>query len=147
MPEIIQHARAVFRLPVRVYYEDTDAAGIVYYANYLRFLERARTEWLRSLGFEQSELARTHGIAFAVRALAADYHKAARLDDVLTVISEIDALGGAQLTFLQRIERNGEPVFAARIKVACIDVARMKPVAIPAPIRQRLQALKGDSWT
>ena len=78
-----------FRLAVRVYYEDTDAGGVVYYANYLRFLERARTECLRSLGFEQSELM-AQGIAFAVRSLSAEYLKPARLDDELVVVSTIE---------------------------------------------------------
>lgn len=144
MHSINQNAATDFRLAVRVYYEDTDAAGIVYYASYLRFLERARTEWLRSIGFEQSQLAREHGIAFAARSIEADYLKAGRLDDLLTVVSEIDSLGGAQLTFAQRVEREDELLFTAKMRVACVDVVRMKPIAIPRQIRQRFQALKGD---
>lgn len=138
---------AEFRLSVRVYYEDTDAAGIVYYANYLRFLERARTEWLRALGFEQARLASDHGVAFAARSLEAEYLQAARLDDLLTVVSTIAAVSGAQVTFAQRVERNGEVLFTGMMRIACIDVARMKAMPMPRALRDRLHALKRGSPT
>lgn len=125
-------------LPVRVYYEDTDTAGIVYYANYLRFLERGRTEFLRELGFEQSVLAGRR-IAFAVRSVQAEYLKPARLDDLLTVVTAIGSLGRAQLTFLQHIDRGAERLLDATIRVACIDPASGRPIGIPPEIRAALK--------
>jgi acyl-CoA thioester hydrolase len=134
-------SRAQFALPVRVYYEDTDAAGVAYYASYLRYLERARTEWLRALGWSQEQMARESGIGFAVRALSADYIRPARLDDELAVVSEIEALGRAQITFDQRVLRGSEALLTATMRVACVDLRAMKPIAIPAPLRERFQAL------
>lgn len=133
--------RQRFVLPVRVYYEDTDAAGIVYYANYLRYIERARTEWLRALGYDQTQLARERGIAFAVRDLNAEYRQPARLDDALDIVSELESVGRAQMVFLQRAERGTDVLFAASLRVACIDAARLKAAAIPNDIRTRLTAL------
>ncbi|MDP3038087.1 MAG: tol-pal system-associated acyl-CoA thioesterase, partial [Rhodocyclaceae bacterium] len=95
-------------LTVRVYYEDTDAGGVVYYANYLKYLERARTELLRELGFEQHQLAGEAGLAFAVRSLSVEYLKPARLDDLLEVATRIEALGRAQVTFAQSVVRAEE---------------------------------------
>ena len=92
-----------FVWPVRVYYEDTDSGGVVYYANYLKFMERARTEWLRHRGFEQDALLRDHRLLFAVRSLTVDYHRPARFNDQLEVVSEIAATGGASLTFVQTL--------------------------------------------
>jgi acyl-CoA thioester hydrolase len=130
-----------FALPVRVYYEDTDAAGVVYYANYLRYLERGRTEWLRALGFDQTELAAERGIAFAVRGLQIDYLKPARLDDELVVVSHVSSLGRAQLVFEQRVERAAEALVTASVRVACIEVARMKAAPLPETLRARVEAL------
>ena len=129
-----------FVLPVRIYYEDTDAGGVVYYANYLRFLERARTEWLRSLGFSQAALM-TQGIAFAARSVAAEYLKPARLDDELIVVSMIESLGRAQVVFAQRVEREGELLLEAKIRVACFDPTRGKATAMPQEIHEKLRAL------
>ena len=131
---------SAFRLPVRVYYEDTDAGGVVYYANYLRFLERARTEWLRSLGFSQSVLM-AQNIAFAARSVSAEYLKPARLDDELTVVSTIESLGRAQVVFAQRIERGGDLLLDAKIRVACFDPARGKATAMPKEIHEKFKAL------
>lgn len=127
-------------LPVRIYYEDTDTAGIVYYANYLRFLERARTEFLRSLGHSQHQLMQ-EGVAFAVRSVQAEYLKPAKLDDLLTVETAVDALGRAQMTFAQRILRNRELLLDAKIRVACIDPVRGKPMAMPRYIHEQFTAL------
>ncbi len=135
------HARQRFVLPVRVYYEDTDAAGVVYYANYLRYIERARTEWLRALGFDQAVLAQERGLAFAVRSLSAEYLKPARLDDRLDIVSELDTAGRAQVVFAQRAERGGEVLFAATVRVACIDAGRLRAAAIPNDIRTRFESL------
>ena len=122
---------AAFSLPVRVYYEDTDAAGVVYYANYLRFLERARTEWLASLGHPLAELERVHGIVFVVRRIEVDYRLPARLSDALDVTVAIEALGRASLTVMQQVLRNGQTLASARVMLACVDRERMKPVRIP----------------
>ncbi len=130
-----------FIFPVRVYYEDTDAAGVVYYANYLRFIERARTEWLRSLGFGQERLARDTGIAFVVRAVSAEYLRPARLDDRLEVVSSIASLGRAQMEFDQRIRRGDETLLTSRVRVACLELARMKPVALPQELTRALRAI------
>jgi acyl-CoA thioester hydrolase len=125
----------------RIYYEDTDSGGVVYYANYLRFLERARTELLRGLGFEQAQLARDAGIAFAVRSLQVEYIKPARLDDLIEVKSAIGELGRAQVVFLQRIEREGELLVEATVRVACLDLAKGKATAIPKNIHDKLKEL------
>ena len=125
---------------IRVYYEDTDAAGIVYYANYLRFLERGRTEFLRALGHDQHELMQ-EGIAFAVRSVSAEFLKPARLDELLAVETGIDSLGRAQLIFAQRILRGKELLLDAKIRVACIDPARGRPIPMPRPIHEQLASL------
>lgn len=127
--------------PVRVYYEDTDAAGLVYYANYLRFCERARTEWLRALGYAQHELMADQGIAFVVRSVEARYRSPARLDDLLAVISRISSVGGASIEFDQKIHRKEELIFDARITIACIDMARQRPAPLPHELRTRLHPL------
>ena len=135
-----------FDFPVRVYYEDTDAAGVVYYASYLKFFERARSEWLRALGFEQRGLAEI-GIAFAARSIAVEYLKPARLDDKLNVVSEIESLGRAQIVFAQRVVRevDGELLLTSTMRIACIESARMKPAAMPKDIYETFKALTGNS--
>lgn len=131
-------------LLLRVYYEDTDAAGIVYYANYFRFLERGRTELLRNLGHGQNTLM-PQGIAFAVRSASAEFLKPARLDDLLSVETSVAALGRAQVSFNQRILRDGERLLDAKIRVACIDPARGKPIPMPRILHEQLSALLGPS--
>jgi acyl-CoA thioester hydrolase len=132
-----------FILPVRVYYEDTDAGGVVYHASYLRFMERARTEWLRALGFEQDVLIREYGILFAVRNIGIDYRKPARFNEQLFVTVTVALVGKASLTFAQTIWRatvNGEQehLTTATVKVACIQAVSFKPAAIPTVIRDIL---------
>jgi acyl-CoA thioester hydrolase len=133
-----------FRLPLRVYYEDTDAAGVVYYANYLRFMERARTEWLRALGYEQKTLAQ-QGFAFAARSVTVDYLRPARLDDILEVVSSITSLGRAQIVFAQRVDRRNhhgiELLVDATMRIACFDPVRMKATPMPTDIHEKLKAL------
>lgn len=136
-------SRPSFTLPVRVYYEDTDAAGIVYYASYLKFLERARTEWLRALGFEQTRLVSDMGIAFAARSITAEYLMPARLDDLLAVVSSVESLGRAQLVFSQRVERGQDVLLTAKMRIACFDPVRGKATAIPRGIHEKLKALIG----
>ncbi len=130
-----------FVLPIRVYYEDTDVGGVVYYANYLRYFERARTEWLRALGFEQESLLRSENFAFAARSAQCEYYKSARLDDLLTIVSEITELGRAQIVFAQRAERNGELLVDARMRIASFNPERGKAVAMPKTIHDVLKTL------
>lgn len=130
----------MFEWPVRIYYEDTDAGGVVYYANYLRYLERARTEWLRALGFGQQALIDEAGILFAVRHVEIDYRRPARFDDALVVEAAIGKVSGVSLVFDQRILRDGEVLCSATVKVVCLDGERFRPTPIPDAIRQKLEA-------
>jgi acyl-CoA thioester hydrolase len=121
--------------PVRVYYEDTDAAGIVYYANYLKFAERARTEWLRAKGVGQRALSESQGVAFAVRRVSVEYLKPALLDDALEVRTRIVAVRGASLDGEQEISRDGEVLARLTLTLAC--VARSgRPARLPEVVRQ-----------
>jgi acyl-CoA thioester hydrolase len=128
---------ADFVWPVRVYWEDTDAGGVVYYANYLKFLERARTEWLRSLGIEQTELAERDGVLFVVRRVEADYLRSARFNDALAVECRLAETGKASVVFDQRVVRGDEALFTARIKAACVTVGDIRPARIPVHILER----------
>ena len=124
--------KPIFSIPMRVYYEDTDAGGVVYYANYLKFMERARTEWLRGLGFEQDELSRTEGVLFAVRAAQVEYLKPARFNDALEVTVDLARRGAASLSFKQQVRRDGVTLCTGEIRIACLDVNSFAPAAIPA---------------
>jgi acyl-CoA thioester hydrolase len=125
---------ASFSWPARVYWEDTDGGGVVYYANYLKFLERARTEWLRSLGFVQTELAKDPGIVFVVASLTIEYKRPARLDDALTVTCGYEPDGAVCLRFAQRILRGDEVLIEASVRVACLDGASFRPKRLPAAL-------------
>ncbi len=132
-------------LPIRVYYEDTDAAGIVYYANYLKFAERARTEMIRCLGIEHSQLMADAGVAFTVRSCAVEYLQPARLDDEIAVRTRIDAVGGASLSATQRVVRRGDEgneteLVELKIRLACVDKAQ-RPARMPAAVRSAVAAL------
>jgi len=136
---------SVFVWPSRVYWEDTDAGGIVYYANYLRFLERARTEWLRSLGHSQSALSADPGVIFAVVSLSIDYLRPARLDDELAITCEPQAERASTLRFAQRIYRKaGDAVSAqhllvqANVRVACVDARTLRPKRLPDFLTQEM---------
>ena len=123
-----------FEWQVRVYYEDTDSGGVVYYANYLRFMERARTERLRALGFEQDRLVEEHGVLFAVRSAQVDYLRTAHFNELLGVSADIIARGRASMAFRQVIRRipdDGGPVCQGEIKIACLDANTLRPRAIP----------------
>ena len=121
-----------FRWPVRVYYEDTDAAGIVYYASYLKFMERARTEWLRLRGFNHLVLLEEHGIVFIVARLTIRYRQAARLDDQLLVSAMVKKIGRASFDMEQVVYRDEKtPLCSATVRLACVAGAHMTPVAIP----------------
>lgn len=132
---------SAFSWPARVYWEDTDGGGIVYYANYLRFLERSRTEWLRSLGYSQQTLAREPGVLFAVVNISVDYHRPARLDDELVVTCEPRADGAVCMRFAQRVLRAGEsaPLVSAECRVACVDARTLRPTKLPEPLRAALK--------
>ncbi|MGC9185650.1 MAG: tol-pal system-associated acyl-CoA thioesterase [Thiomonas sp.] len=133
-----------FNWPVRVYWEDTDAGGIVYYANYLKFFERARTEWLRSLGLAQSELAAQSGLVFVVADLQLRYAAPARLDDALQIQLRVQDLGAASLQVAQqawRTDAQGAPVTLlceASVRVGCVQSASLRPARIPADVRARI---------
>jgi acyl-CoA thioester hydrolase len=131
-----------FRWAVRVYYEDTDAAGVVYYANYLKYLERARTEWLRELGFEQTEVARDYGVIFVVRALNIEYLRAARFNDELAVELALVEQRGSVIVLEQTVKRHDEILVAAQVRVACVNTRSFKPVRIPLPIAGRIASGK-----
>ncbi len=125
-----------FVLTQRVYWEDTDASGIVYYANYLRFLERARTEWLRSLGHEQTVLAREAGVAFVVRAISVDFLRPARLDDELSIDIANVAASASTIELEQSIGRGNERLVHAAVRLACVRIAAFQPVRIPRALRE-----------
>jgi acyl-CoA thioester hydrolase len=125
--------------PVRVYYEDTDLAGIVYYANYLKFIERGRSEWVRDCGVDQGALKADQGIVFAVRKVDADYLKPAKFDDLLQVTTELVALGGASITLRQEVWRGEERLFTAHVVMVCLHETG-KPARLSPHIRAALQA-------
>ena len=135
----------IFSLPVRVYYEDTDAGGVVYHSNYLNFMERARTEWLRALGFEQDELLREHGVIFAVSAVNVVFHKPARFNELLAVTVVLDRRGAASLTLQQEVRRSDELLASGEVRVACIDAQRFVPVAIPARVADAVLSAYGEA--
>jgi len=122
---------SVFTWTVRVYYEDTDAGGIVYYANYLKFFERARTEWLRSLGIDQQTLRDQHGAIFVVRSASVDYLASARLDDEVTLTLGIEKLGRASIQFVQQAWRYDTLLAGAAVKVGCVDAVSLRPRSVP----------------
>ena len=139
---------AEFSWPVRVYYEDTDNGGMVYHANYLKFMERARTEWLRARGVEQDVLMKQEGLIFAVCSVQLDYLKPARFNQLLSVSVSVAESGKASLTFEQTVNlitneedggvKNGLLLCQGRIRIACLDANNLKPRAIPASVRQEI---------
>lgn len=120
-----------FSWPVRVYYEDTDAGGVVFYANYLKFFERARTEMLRAMGYEQDELIANEGIIFVVRSVQVDYLSPARFNELLQVSAKVSLAKKASLTFEQVITRGDDVLCEGVIRIACLDAQNMRPKAIP----------------
>lgn len=128
------------RHTLRVYYEDTDLAGIVYYANYLKFIERARSEWVRGLGLDQTRLRAEAGIVFAVRRMIADYLSPAHFDDVLDVTTAVRSASGARIVLDQRVLRGDAVLFAAEVTLVCLTVAG-PPTRFPAALRSALMAM------
>lgn len=131
---------SVFTWPVRVYYEDTDAGGIVFYANYLKFFERARTEWLRAAGINQQELIASDGAAFVVKNASIDYHAPARLDDELTLTLTIEKLGRASVQFAQKAYKGDALLVEASVKVGCVDLATVRPRSLPDHVADKMRA-------
>nr|WP_041603358.1 tol-pal system-associated acyl-CoA thioesterase [Thioflavicoccus mobilis] len=131
---------ATFRWPIRVYYEDTDAAGVVYYANYLKFLERARTEWLRALGFEQDALRQQYGLVFAVRKAEITYLSPALFNDRLMVTATVARCGRAGLDFRQEIARDedGRCCVRAEVSIACVRLSDWRPARIPDQLLEKI---------
>ena len=130
----------VFSWPVRVYYEDSDAAGVVYYANYLKFMERARTEWLRALGFEQTTLSHEHDVVFVVRALTIEFLRPALFNDMLEVTVELTGARGSLIELAQAVRRGRDTLVTSKVKVACVNTRSLKPVRIPKPVIEKLAA-------
>jgi len=131
-----------FSWSVRVYYEDTDLGGVVYYANYLKFLERARTEWLRALGFEQTGLATVDNVMFVVRSISMDFLKPARFDDELEVMVELVETGASRILVAQRVRRGAQALITARVEIACVNTVSFRPVRIPGPVIARIRNKK-----
>lgn len=127
-----------FQWPVRVYYEDTDAGGVVFYANYLKFYERARTEMLRDMGFEQDKLIEQESVIFVVRSVEVDYLKPAKFNEMISVSAELSLVKSASLTFEQIITRGDEVLSKAKIRIACLDAKSMRPKYIPDKLKRAL---------
>lgn len=125
------------RFPIRVYYEDTDMAGIVYYANYFKYIERARSDWVKSLGIDQNSMREQDGVVFAVRRVEADYHAPARFDDALQVETRVQTVTGARLVLQQEVIRDGDLLFGAIVTIVCINDSG-QPARLPANIRLML---------
>lgn len=131
---------SLFNWTVRVYYEDTDAGGIVFYANYLKFFERARTEWLRAAGVDQHALMAREGAAFVVKSAAIDYHAPARLDDEITLTLAIEKLGRASVQFAQKAYKGEQLLAEASVKVGCVDIATVRPRSLPGDVADKMRA-------
>jgi acyl-CoA thioester hydrolase len=134
-----------FHWPVRVYYEDTDGGGVVYHSNYLKFMERARTEWLRSLGFGQLELKDELNVIFVVRNIAIQYLRSACFDDALNVVTTISRTGRSLLVFEQTIYREDTKLTQATVEVVSVNASSFKPVSIPESIRLAVHAISSNN--
>jgi acyl-CoA thioester hydrolase len=132
---------AIFYWPIRVYYEDTDAGGVVYHSQYLNFMERARTEWLRSLGFEQAALRSFFNVLFVVHSMQIQFKKAARFDDLLSVETQLTRLKLGSFECSQTIVREQEAIIQAQVKIACVNAITYKPTGIPAPIKSSMESI------
>ncbi|MBI1174534.1 MAG: tol-pal system-associated acyl-CoA thioesterase [Sideroxydans sp.] len=130
-------APRVFDLPVRVYFQDTDAGGVVYHASYVNFLERSRTEWLREHGHSNAGLMKELGVVFVVRKLELNYLRPALLDDLLTVSTQIKDMGRSRITLLQTVRRGDESLVDAEIHLVCVSVDGFRPVSVPQALRQQ----------
>lgn len=129
-----------FICTARVYWEDTDAGGVVYHANYLKFLERARSEWLRALGVAQQTLRDTEDCVFVVHAMQIEFRAPARLDDLLDIRAQVVRVGGASLEFMQDIRRAGQVLLTAKVEAASVSASAFRLRAMPAWLRQRIKS-------
>jgi acyl-CoA thioester hydrolase len=127
----------VFTLPVRVYFQDTDAGGVVYHASYVNFMERARTEWLREHGYSNAGLMKELGVVFVVRSLKLDYLKPALLDDLLSVTAKIHDVGRSRISLLQTVRRGEELLTEAEVHLVCVDVQTFRPVSVPEVLKNK----------
>lgn len=130
-----------FDWPVRVYYEDTDSGGVVYHSQYLNFMERARTEWLRALGFEQDQLRAEYNLLFAVHSMQLNYRKPARFNDALLIKSRLGKASGASMQFEQNIYRGEELLCEASVRIACLDAESFRPKSIPSFILTEMHSV------
>ena len=130
-----------FKWSIRIYFEDTDSGGVVYHSNYLKFMERARTEWLRSLQINQAELKKKDKIMFVVANVNIDYKKAARFNDELDIKTSLDKIGASRVDLTQNIMKNSELYTSAKVSIACIDSETFKPQRIPKLIKQQMEIL------
>ena len=128
----------VFQITVRVYYEDTDAGGVVYHSNYLNFMERARSEWLRNLGYEQDVLIQQQQTLFAVKTMTIDFIAPARFNDVLTINTTVDKYTGASISFSQNVQKEAAVLATAQVQVVCLDSNTFKPKRIHSSIKEEL---------
>jgi len=153
LAELSRKKSREFIWPIRVYYEDTDSGGVVYYANYLKFMERARTEMLRSLGFEQDQLQQQSGILFAVHSVNIQYKKPAKFNNELTVVTTISACGKASIVFIQKIfheealleasvntHSDALPLCVAEVKIACLKAEKFSAQVMPVSIVKKIQS-------
>jgi acyl-CoA thioester hydrolase len=132
-----------YSFPARVYFENTDAGGVVYHTEYLKFMERARTEWLRYLGYSNSELADRQGVIFVLSQINVHFAKPARLDDLLQVTVEVEDVGRVRATFIQTVRREAETLVTAQVVLGCVDSKSLKPREIPAELLKKMKALAG----
>ncbi|VVC85174.1 tol-pal system-associated acyl-CoA thioesterase [Sideroxydans sp. CL21] len=126
----------VFSWPVRVYFQDTDAGGVVYHASYVNFMERSRTEWLRTFGYSNAGLMRELGMVFVVRSLKLDYLKPALLDDLVTVTAQIKEIGRSRVSILQTVLRGEDVLIEGEVHLVCVDMKTFKPVSVPEVLRK-----------
>ncbi len=139
----------IFILPIRVYFQDTDAGGVVYHANYLNFMERARTEWMRSYGYSNAGLMKEFGVVFVVRSLKLDYLKPALLDDMLSVTAQIKDIGRSRITMAQTVRRGDALLAEAEVHLVCVALESFKPVGVPEVLRNQWSGqgkVKGGVW-
>ncbi|MDD4912548.1 MAG: tol-pal system-associated acyl-CoA thioesterase [Sideroxydans sp.] len=127
----------VFSWPVRVYFQDTDAGGVVYHSNYVNFMERARTEWLRTFGYSNAGMMKELGVVFVVRSMKLDYLKPAVLDDLLTVTAQVKEIGRSRVTLFQTVLRGDELLTEGEVHLVCVNVQTFKPVSVPEVIRKQ----------
>ncbi|MCC4621820.1 tol-pal system-associated acyl-CoA thioesterase [Xanthomonas cassavae CFBP 4642] len=138
----IPHSPPVFSWPTRVYWEDTDAGGVVYHARYVAFLERARTEWMRAVGYGQEAMRQQHGLVFAVRSMQLDFLKPARLDDALSVSAVVLKCKRASLLFAQSVRREGEVLLTAQVRIAALGASDFRPCGMDDAVYDVLKALE-----